>query len=561
MKRFFVVLSFLCFMTAIAEVVSTCPSGGQNNPWFSESRDRGEYDADQFQTSAAPEAKNVIDYSTIAPSPGVSQKGPDVGTSDDLLRWGNDVLVMSYGVPTLGKLSTDQDEQNGDIYVSLLIPKSGIDDSLYVYRSQDGGSSWSFFTLITSNATYGSIVDQEILVGSDGVGADSSLIYVFFVYDSASTDGGIWVRRLRPTGHINWIQIIQDGDSIENISVDRNIEDPQHIFLAWSNTDESIDMESSSDYGLTWGNHRNVAGNARNVSVCAGGDGYVYIAYQYQDTTDIEVGRYTNNLITPSINFEIIQSNIYGNFTPSVAAARTTPGSSQVAWVMYRQMNNIGNASIRYSTTTDGGATWASGIPWPPTNVAHATWDMKYPYARVSYNESSVVRVVTTVPESGPDSVVYAFAAGATPTTWSGRGVYNDYGITTEFGPRVDYSSDISGGYLVYRQIGSPNIWIDAWNFTSGIDDGNTDNLTGVNLVPNPTTGTAILSYNIKNAGNVRISLLDVSGRLIENLLNESKAAGGHSLSIDKTNLPSGIYFIKINSPDGVAAAAMTVIK
>ncbi|MCK4575558.1 T9SS type A sorting domain-containing protein [candidate division WOR-3 bacterium] len=548
----------ILIVPAMAEQTEFYPPGPQDNSWFYESSSNVTVD-DKGQVGVAVDAEDVTDYSEISPSPTVPYYGPDKGgNSGNLPLWGNDVLIMSHGLPTLGTITTDQDEQNGDIYTSLLVPHTGVGDTVYTYRSTDGGVNWDYFMVQYGNSSTGGIRDHEILIGHDGSG---TWIYSFCLYDGSGSSGGLWVLRERPdhTG-IQWTQIVVAGDTLANFSVDRNIENPQHIFVAWQTTTERLDMESSSDYTSSWGNHRNVSSNSRNIAVCAGGDGYVYIVYQGSDTTDIRVARYTNNLISPSFHFETIQSNIYGNFTPSVAAGRTTPGSSQVAWVLYRQMNSIGNASIRYSHTTDGGASWAAGTPWPVTNIGHSTWDMKYPYVRVSYN-STLLRALATIPETGPDSLVYAFSTTSSPTTWEDRGVHNDYSITGEFGARVEYSSDCLGGYLVYRQYASPNAWCDAYDFTGIAEDVGKPSGSLFSLAPNPSKNLAKLTYIVQKEGNVKISLYDATGRSVDNLVNEAKPAGEHTITIDTKNRSAGIYFIKVETPEAMYTKQMTIIK
>ncbi len=80
-------------------------------------------------------------------------------------------------------------------------------------------------------------------------------------------------------------------------------------------------------------------------------------------------------------------------------------------------------------------------------------------------------------------------------------------------------------------------------------------------LAPNPSNGIATLSYSVEKEGNVRISLHDVTGRLIKSLLNENKRAGIYSLHVNNKDLPSGIYFLHVSSPDGVYTRSMTVIR
>ncbi|TET77363.1 MAG: T9SS type A sorting domain-containing protein, partial [Candidatus Cloacimonadota bacterium] len=216
--------------------------------------------------------------------------------------------------------------------------------------------------------------------------------------------------------------------------------------------------------------------------------------------------------------------------------------------------------SIRYSHTTDGGASWAAGTPWPVTNIGHSTWDMKYPYVRVSYN-STLLRALATIPETGPDSLVYAFSRTSSPTVWEDRGVHNDYGITGEFGARVEYSSDCSGGYLVYREFASPNAWCDAYDFTGIAEDVSIPFGSLFNLAPNPSRNLAKLTYIVQKEGNVKISLYDATGRSVDNLVNEAKPAGEHTITIDTKNRSAGIYFIKVETPEAMYTKQMTIIK
>ncbi|MCD6246045.1 hypothetical protein J7J58_04035, partial [candidate division WOR-3 bacterium] len=102
-------------------------------------------DVDMAKKGIFLQTQSVTDYSTIT-----TNNSPDFGDMDNSSyregnRWSDDILIMSKGVPTWGVLSTDVDETNQDIYVSLLVPHSGQDDTIYTYRSTDGGRHWSPF--------------------------------------------------------------------------------------------------------------------------------------------------------------------------------------------------------------------------------------------------------------------------------------------------------------------------------------------------------------------------------------------------------------------------------
>jgi hypothetical protein len=538
--------------------VAENPVAGQDHPWFYQEINTR---PDDQQVSVGIGQHSGIDQASVAPPSFLQDTGPDRMNNPAGTRlWGDDVLVMAHGLPTFGHLSTDQDELTGDMYVSLLVPDAGVDDTAYTYRSTDGGHTWQQFLFVNGNASTGGIRDHEILVGHDGA---TAWIYDFVLYDGASATGGLYVRRIRPDGtNWTWTQIVPWGDTLDNIHADRNIETPQHLFACWETSNARIRMQSSSDYSLTWGNQRNVTTGSHNPTVCAGGDGYVYIAYQSQDTVAIRIGRYTNNLISPTFVFNSVDTDPEGDFVPSITAARTTPGATQCAWVLYRHRDASLNASIHVGYTTTGGQTWSSE-PWPVTNTPHSTWAMNYPYIRVSYDDPvGLARAIASVPEAGDDSLVYAYTRSSTPTTWEARGVYNDYGITGEFGGEIERSVDCNGGYIVYREYAEENVWCDAYNFVTGVDE---HEITDVNnhmlLAPNPMRETTRLSFATSKSGQVKIALYDVTGKFVRNILDGTKPAGEYSIQIQKSYLAGGVYFLRLETPDGVGTRTMTIVR
>jgi hypothetical protein len=82
-----------------------------------------------------------------------------------------------------------------------------------------------------------------------------------------------------------------------------------------------------------------------------------------------------------------------------------------------------------------------------------------------------------------------------------------------------------------------------------------------LSLAPNPSRGSAQLSYTLTKNGHVNISIYDATGRLIDNLVNEEKSVGTYSTTIDRGNIASGIYFVRVETPDGVGTKTMTIIR
>jgi hypothetical protein len=72
--------------------------------------------------------------------------------------------------------------------------------------------------------------------------------------------------------------------------------------------------------------------------------------------------------------------------------------------------------------------------------------------------------------------------------------------------------------------------------------------ISGLNLYPNPMSTQATLELNLLEANRVTISITDLSGRMISEVLNEQMAAGNHSITVQTPNLPTGMYFLLVRS-------------
>ncbi len=65
---------------------------------------------------------------------------------------------------------------------------------------------------------------------------------------------------------------------------------------------------------------------------------------------------------------------------------------------------------------------------------------------------------------------------------------------------------------------------------------------------PNPFNPTTVISYNVPYRSKVVLKLFDVLGRQVKILVNESANAGEHSVRFDGNDLPSGVYFYRLEA-------------
>lgn len=67
---------------------------------------------------------------------------------------------------------------------------------------------------------------------------------------------------------------------------------------------------------------------------------------------------------------------------------------------------------------------------------------------------------------------------------------------------------------------------------------------------PNPFNPSTVITYNLKSAGHVRLTVFDAIGREIKTLVDEYKPAGKQQIvfSVEDKKLTSGIYFYKLQT-------------
>jgi aminopeptidase N len=63
---------------------------------------------------------------------------------------------------------------------------------------------------------------------------------------------------------------------------------------------------------------------------------------------------------------------------------------------------------------------------------------------------------------------------------------------------------------------------------------------------PNPFNPQTRIDFELKQPGRIKLSLFDVTGRLLNVLLNESRREGFHTKEFFLNNLPSGVYYYKM---------------
>ncbi len=78
---------------------------------------------------------------------------------------------------------------------------------------------------------------------------------------------------------------------------------------------------------------------------------------------------------------------------------------------------------------------------------------------------------------------------------------------------------------------------------------------------PNPFNPTTNVRFDIAKAGLVKLSVYDITGKKVTDLVNENLNAGKHTVDFNASNISSGVYFYKIETPDFTSIKKMMLIK
>ena len=88
----------------------------------------------------------------------------------------------------------------------------------------------------------------------------------------------------------------------------------------------------------------------------------------------------------------------------------------------------------------------------------------------------------------------------------------------------------------------------------------------GVSVYPNPTSGATSVALSLDRTAQLRVSVIDASGRQIKRLAEGSYAAGPHPFAWDGTDasgrpVSSGAYFVRVEGPGGVRSEKLSLIR
>ena len=78
---------------------------------------------------------------------------------------------------------------------------------------------------------------------------------------------------------------------------------------------------------------------------------------------------------------------------------------------------------------------------------------------------------------------------------------------------------------------------------------------------PNPFNPVTNISFSLPSKMEVELNILDIQGRIVENVISSSFNQGLNSISINGKNLSSGLYFIQLIANQDIKYTKVLLLK
>lgn len=123
-----------------------------------------------------------------------------------------------------------------------------------------------------------------------------------------------------------------------------------------------------------------------------------------------------------------------------------------------------------------------------------------------------------------------------------------------------------NNGYICLSQCG----WVDVWLMELAPEQTDIDCFVGSDLIPkyilyppipNPFNAVAAISFDLPVKSEIALTAYDISGRQAAEIASGEYPAGQHTAVFDGINLPSGVYFLRLQTGEEVRVQKVVLLK
>jgi hypothetical protein len=145
--------------------------------------------------------------------------------------------------------------------------------------------------------------------------------------------------------------------------------------------------------------------------------------------------------------------------------------------------------------------------------------------------------------------------------SWSNIGFVKGHGTTTEKQSYTFVDENLVSGIYNYRLKQIDNNGSFEYSNVIEVDLGIPMEFSLSQNYPNPFNPLTKITYSIPETGNVSLIIFDLLGSEVAELVNGEIEAGYYAFNFYASNLPSGVYFYRLQAGDFVQTKKMVLLK
>lgn len=374
-----------------------------------------------------------------------------------------------------------------------------LNHSGYLYRTSNGGINWNAALLPISNAT-------------DITFANASTGWIAGIFSALETGNDIPITLKTTNSGVNWTQY--NPPAIFTSVVDMNFSGALNGWIlgtsaALNSSGTTTNLCVTTNGGINWANPYNFNGIIIDLYFVSttegwacGDDGKVFKTNNggsnwVQQTTP-------NNSDLYSIFF-LNSSQGYACGGSGTIISTTNGGTT---WNLLPSGTSLYLQSIHFGSATNGICVGELGVRLRTTNSG-ASWINSPESVQLQLNSAFMV------------SANNAYVAG-------------DYGYISNFGgivPIATNQNTVPSDFSLFQNY------------------------------PNPFNPETRIKYQLPKNSIVKLSVFDITGRIVVELVNNSQNAGSYEIYFNASDLASGLYFYKLETNEFMETKKMIVIK
>ena len=415
------------------------------------------------------------------------------------------------------------------------------------------------------------VFDQDtIAMVSDGIGG---AIMTWQDYRSNNGFADIYAQRVNNSGAMLWTangvnicnqaaaqrgpKLISDGTGGAFITWYDNRAGNYDIYTQRISTGGAVQWTTNGVATCT------MATDQLKPDICSdGASGVIITWYDYRSTTDFNIYAQRQGpagAIVWTVDGVVMNNNVaYDQIDPKIVSDGM--GGGIISWTDYRtgitadiyaqRVNSTG--AVQWTATgviicTSAGDQIKSQLVSDGTNGAYITWE---DHRNAGNSDIYAQRIASNAAINWP-------ATGFPICTAQNNQVNPVIVVDGNLGAIVAWQD--------YRSGNNFDIYAARFNTQSILGIGHNGTTASEFILnqnyPNPFNPVTVIDYQLPKSSNVRIRIFDVLGKEVDALVNEVQSAGVHNVTWNAANMPSGVYFYRIDAGSFSSIKKMVLIK